>query len=570
MGSVFVFSLATNLLLLVSSIYMMQVFDRVLSSGSLDTLLWLTVMALVGVAAYGLLEHTRRRVLVRAGSWLEGELSAPVVRAAVSARLIGSRSEATLADVGDLKTFLSGEAVLAFLDAPWMPLFIALIWIMHPVLGLLALGGAVVLFTLAVLNDRLTRGPGMRVAGEARALQTLAQQTIDQAETAGPLGMVGAMMARWRVRQHQSQALSGRVHGMTEALASITKAIRLALQILVLGLGAWLVLRGELTSGGMIAASIILSRALSPVERALGAWRSWMAARRAWGNLSALFDGAPDAPAPLALPAPKGRVTLEGVRFTPPGRRDPVLKRIDLDLPAGSTCGLIGPSGAGKSTLCRLVVGAARPTDGHVRLDGADLVGFDADTLGRWVGYLPQQVELFPGTVADNIARMGEVDPDAVLRAAALADVHDLILRLPDGYQTDVGRYGHCISGGQRQRIGLARALYGDPPLIVLDEPNSNLDSAGEQALLQALAGLKASGRTVLIVAHQPSALRTADTVLVLKDGLVAAHGPRDEVLRGLVAQAPAPAAAGPAAAPPLPTGPAMPAMSAAVSGGRE
>ncbi|AMJ62922.1 type I secretion system permease/ATPase [Bosea sp. PAMC 26642] len=537
------FSLAANLLMLVSSIYMLQVFDRVLTSGSTHTLFWLTVAAMVGVAAYGLLEQARRRMLARTGVWLDAQLSEAVVRRSVEARLAGVRSEAGPSDVSEIKAFVSGEAILAFLDAPWMPVFIGVIWLMHPALGAVAVVGAVLLFGLAVLNDILTRGPSMQTAGAARALQGSAQAIIDHGETLRPLGMVSAMLARWKRNQIQVHAATQRTLDVTETISNITRATRLALQILILGIGATLVLRGQLSSGGMIAASIIMGRALSPVERALGAWRTFVSARQARRNLRALFEATPDRDDRMVLAAPKGRLVLEEVRYAPVGAEEPILKRVDLAIEAGTTCGVLGPSGSGKSTLCRLIVGAWAPVAGHVRLDGADVSSWDPAELGPHIGYLPQQVELFPGTIAENIARMGQVDSAKVARAAMLADVHDMILRLPEGYETQVGQFGDRLSGGQRQRIGLARALYGDPKLVVLDEPNSNLDGAGEQALANSLVELKRQGRTVVIVAHSPGVLRSADMLLVLREGVVGAFGPLDEVLKQLTVHQPRPAA---------------------------
>ena len=533
--SLAVFSFAANLLLLVSSIYMLQVFDRVLSSGSLDTLFWLTLVVVAATAVYGVLELARRRLLSRAGAWLDTELAGPVIRQGVEARLAGAKSEGGLADVQELQSFLSGDAILAFLDAPWMPVFIAVIWLMHPVLGCLALAGAVTLFVIAILNDLLTRPLLQRSRTDLRISQNSAQRYLDHAETVRGLGMLGSLLDRWQQARRSLRDDSERASAVTNGLTYLTKSIRLSLQILIIGAGAWLVLRGELTAGGMIAASVILSRALSPVERALGAWRSYVSARSAYHNLLRLFQSAAGSDAPLTLPPPVGQLTIENLHFQPLHASEPTLKRVDLLLEAGQTCGIIGPSGSGKSTLCRLLVGAWRPSGGHVRLDGADVASWDSDQLGLYVGYLPQTVELFPGTIGQNIARMRQIDDAAVIEAARLADVHEMILRLPAGYDTDVGAHGHRLSGGQKQRIGLARALVGEPALIVLDEPNANLDHAGEQALHNALVKLKERGRTILIVAHRPNALRTADKVLVLKDGAVAAFGERDKVLRALI-----------------------------------
>ena len=529
------FSFAANLLLLVSSIYMLQVFDRVLSSGSLDTLLWLTVAAVFAIAIYGVLELARRRLLSRTGAWFDTQLAGPVIRRSVDARLSGVRSEAGLADVQEMKIFLGGDAILAFLDAPWTPIFILVIWLLHPALGWLAIAGAILLFVVAIVNDRLTRRLLQKSRVALQHNQSAAQQYLDNAETVRALGMLGPLLDVWQKARRGIRDDTERSSAVTHGLTSLTKSVRLTLQVLILGTGAWFVLQGELTGGGMIAASIILSRALSPVERALSAWRSYVSARTARKNLADLFQAVGSGNASLTLPNPTGELTIENLRYQPQHANAPIIKQANLHLEPGETCGIIGPSGSGKSTLCRLIVGAWKPTFGHVRLDGADVASWDPDELGQHIGYLPQTVELFPGTIAQNIARMRESDDEAVIEAARLADVHEMILRLPEGYNTDVGLHGHRLSGGQKQRIALARALFGEPALIVLDEPNSNLDNPGEQALLRSLVKLKQNGRTILVVAHQPSTLRTADKVLVLKEGMVEAFGERDEVLRSVM-----------------------------------
>jgi ATP-binding cassette subfamily C exporter for protease/lipase len=532
-----IFSLATNLLLLVSSIYMIQLFDRVLSSGSVDTLLWLTVAAVFAIAIYGVLELARRRLLSRMAAWLDTELAGPVIRRGVDARLAGTRNEAGLADVQELRSFLNGDAVLAFLDAPWMPVFLAVIWLMSSALGWLALAGAILLFVVAVANDLLTRTLVQQSHASLQRNQRGAQHYLDHAETVRALGMLGPLLRQWQQARRRIRADADRASAITNGLKFFAKSTRLALQILILGAGAWLVLQGELTGGGMIAASLILSRALSPVERALGAWRSFVSARTAHRNLVELFRTKDAGAVSTVLPRPTGQLIIEKLGFQVRGSSEPILRAIDLFLEPGQTCGVIGPSGSGKSTLCRLIVGAWEPNIGHVRLDGAEVTCWDPDEIGQYVGYLPQTVELFPGTIAQNIARMREVDDATMIEAAMLADVHELILRLPDGYDTDVGTHGHRLSGGQKQRIGLARALFGDPTLVVLDEPNANLDGAGEQALHKALIELKKRRRTVVIVAHQPSTLRTADRLLVLKEGRVAAFDEREKVLRALLEQ---------------------------------
>jgi ATP-binding cassette subfamily C exporter for protease/lipase len=527
------FSFLANLLLLVSAIYMLQIYDRVLSSGSMDTLLWLTVVALAAIAIYGLLEHARRLILGRIGSWLEGELSGPVIRRSMEARLAGATgADASLRDVADLRGFIGGEGILAFLDAPWMPVFIAFIWLMHPMLGLLAAAGAAVLFLGALANDLMTRTRQQRTVAVLRQNQAAALRFVESAETITPLGMAGTVLARWQARWQDGHAERQRLAETTAAIGNFSRAFRLALQVMILGLGAYYVLQGQMTAGGMIAASIILSRALSPIERSIGAWRSFVSAKAAYRNLQRLLGTANPEAISVRLPRPHGRLAVQELLYLAPQSRDMIINNVSFEVEPGQTCAIVGPSGAGKSSLCRLLVGAWKPSHGHVRLDGADVSTWDPEDLGPYIGYLPQQVEVFPGTVAENITRLREVDSAALIAAAKLAGIHDMILRLPDGYKTDVGLHGNRISLGQRQRIGLARALFGDPPLIVLDEPNSNLDSEGDQALIRALAHLKQQGRTILIVTHQPVPLQLADKILVLKEGSVAAFGNRDEILK--------------------------------------
>jgi len=535
MPALFIFSFLTNLLLLVSSIYMLQIFDRVLSSGSLDTLAWLTVIAVLAIVVYGLLEQARRRLLARIGAWLDTELSTPVIARCIALRLRkGSAVDSGLADVAEVRGFIGGDAILAFLDAPWMPVFVGIIWFIHPWLGVIALVGAVVLFIFAVVNDRLTRGPQQQASRRVRRAVAEAGRYIDNAETVSALGMTRPLLARWRRAHQAAHGDNIAVSDTTAGLFNLSRALRLAVQVVIMGAGAFLVLRGEITAGAMIAASIVLSRALSPVERSISAWRSYISFRAGQRNLRALFEDLEQADASVELPRPEGRVTVEGVSFVPPGMTEPTLTKVSFALASGEACGVVGPSGAGKSTLCRLLVGVWHPSEGHVRLDGADVAAWDPDDLGRHIGYLPQQVELFPGTVADNIARMRDAADADVITAARLADVHQMILRLPDGYDTDVGVHGGRLSGGQRQRIGLARALFGDPVLIVLDEPNASLDTDGDRALLETLSHLKSQGRTIILVTHHPVMMRTVDKVLVLREGQVGAFGPRDDVLKAV------------------------------------
>ncbi|TXL73752.1 type I secretion system permease/ATPase [Vineibacter terrae] len=529
-----VFSFLVNLLLLVSAIYMLQVYDRVLSSGSLDTLVWLTAAALAAMVVYGLLEHVRRLMLGRIGYWLETELSGPVIRRTMQARLAGTKTDASLRDVGDLRAFMAGEPILAFLDAPWAPVFIGLLWFLHPALGVLATAGAAVLFLAALTNDLLTRKRQQRSAAILRASQTSVAHYVENAETISALGMTGAVIGRWQERQREAGAEQQRLAETTAAIGNVSRALRLALQTMILGLGAYYVLQGQLTSGGMVAGSIILGRALAPVERSIAAWRGLVAAAAARRNLDRLFGPAEIARDPFPLPRPQGWLAVQSLHYTAPQSQHPVLKSITFALEPGQVCAVVGPSGAGKSTLCRLIVGAWKPAYGHIRLDGAEVSTWHSEDLGQYIGYLPQQVVLFPGSVAQNIARLRSADSADVIAAARLAGVHEMILRLPDGYETDIGVHGDRISTGQRQRLGLARALFGDPSLIVLDEPNANLDSEGDQALLQTLLALKQKGRTIVIVTHQQRMLQVCDMTLVLMEGQVTGFGKRDDALAAL------------------------------------
>ncbi len=541
MPTLIAFSFMVNILLLVSSIYMLQIFDRVLSSGSVDTLIWLTVIAVSAIAIYGLLEQSRRRMLTRIGSWLEIELSPAVIRRSIRAKLQMGRSEASLGDVADIRGFVGGDAVLAFLDAPWTPVFLAIIWLMHPYLGLIAVAGALILFSFALLNDRLTRTRQSEASMEQRRSHAAAQSYTAAAETASPLGMCETLIRRWSAAQTEARAEKIGVADTNAGFYNVSRSVRLALQVAILGAGAALVLQTELTPGGMIAASIILSRALSPVERSITAWRSYVAFRGARTRLHELFAATRQTVESLELPRPKGALDIDSLRFLPPGGTEPILKKVDFKLAAGQVCGVIGPSGSGKSTLCKLLVGAWRPSFGSVRLDGADVAAWDPEKLGPNLGYLPQSIDLFRGTVADNIARMRDADDSEIIAAAKLAGAHEMILKLPNGYDTEVGLQGELISGGQKQRIGLARALFREPSFLVLDEPNSNLDGDGELALMRGLAAMKKRGCTMVIVAHQPNLLRAADRVLVLREGVSAAIGPRDEVLKSLMKTAKTP-----------------------------
>ena len=530
-----VFSFFLNLLMLVVPLYMLQVFDRVLSSRSESTLLMLTILAGFMLLVLGVLEAVRARVLVRTGVKFE-DLLRNRVFAAVFERSVGApgatRTQA-LQDLDVLRQFLTGSGLFALLDAPWAPIFIGVIFLLHPWLGAAALAGALVLFALALLNEILTRGPLKAASERTIKANNFAETSLDNAEVLKALGMLGGIRSRWA--HHRLAAVSQQARASDRAgfvLAS-TKSMRLYIQVLLLGIGAYLTMEQRITPGAMIAAAILLGRALAPVELAVGNWRGFVAARAALGRLRELLDTIPAEKPGMRLPRPEGRVSFEQVIATAPGSDagPPILKGVSFQLVPGGALGVIGPTAAGKSTLARLLVGVWRATRGTVRLDGADVFAWSRADLGNHIGYQPQEVKLFDGTVAENIARFGKVDAEAVVAAARKAAAHELILRLPRGYDTLVGTYGQTLSGGQRQRIGLARALYGDPSLIVLDEPNTNLDQPGERALLATIAALKQSGRTLVIVAHRPNILASVDHILCLNEGVVDMLGTRDQVI---------------------------------------
>lgn len=418
------FSLVSNLLLLASTVYMLQIYDRVLSSGSIDTLFWLTLAVVGAIAVYGMLEHARRMMLGHISQWLDDQLSVPVIERAMDARLAGSSLEAGLKDVADLRGFIAGDGILTFLDAPWTPVFLAFMWLLHPALGVVGLAGAVLLFCAALANDFLTRRKSQEAAAGLRRSQTAVGQFIDGAETLRSLGMSEPALRRWEENQQSLMDIQTRLLRRTTVIGSLSRSLRLALQVAVLGLGAYLVLRRELTPGSMIAASILLSRALAPIERSIGAWRGLVSARTARRNLTKLFaDTRSMQTVGITLPRPQGRLKLENLHYCAPGTSQALVNAIGFGVEPGQTCGVIGQSGSGKTTLCRLIVGALRPSLGHVRLDGAEVCNWPSDELGMHLGYLPQQVELFPGTIGENIARLRDVDSDAVIAAAQLAGI---------------------------------------------------------------------------------------------------------------------------------------------------
>ena len=532
------FSLAINVLLLVPPLYMLQVFDRVLASRSGETLTVLTVAAVVAVLVMVLLDIVRARLLATAGAALDRRLGPRVLDGllAQTAKLSGASYLNGLRDVNTLRGFLGGTGLITLFDAPWLPFFLVVIFLFHPVLGAVALAGASAMVVLAVLNEWLTREPLERAQVQARRAARFIDANVRNAEVVSALGMLPAVTRRWARLNDAAlgeQACAGKRGSL---LSGATKLTRQAIQLGMLAAGAYLVMAQHVTAGVMIAATLLLGRALAPVETLVAGWRALVEARGAWRRLRELLRDTETCEPRTELPAPAGRVEVERATFA--FKDKPVLRAVSFALEPGEALGLIGPSASGKSTLARLIVGVWKPVSGVVRLDGADVAAWPRERLGPHIGYLPQDVELFGGTVAENIARLGEPDAAEVVRAGQRAHVHELILRLPEGYDTDIGEAGQALSPGQRQRIALARALCGAPRLVVLDEPNANLDHEGEEALVRTLQILKSERVTVVIVAHRPSLLRGVDQMLVLREGVVERFGTRAEVMARFARQA--------------------------------
>jgi ATP-binding cassette subfamily C exporter for protease/lipase/ATP-binding cassette subfamily C protein EexD len=533
------FSLAMNLLLLAPPLYMLQVFDRVLTSRSNETLVALTLAAAIALLAMAALDLVRAYLLAALGRAIDRMVGPQVIDSLLgyAARLGGREHAYALRDVNALRSFFSGAGILALFDAPWLPAFLLVIAIFHPLLGVIALIGASTMLTLAYFNERFTHMPLERAQAEGRRASRFIDTSVRNAEVVHALGMLPAVTRRWAELNEAALAEQARATRSGAAFSSSTKFARQIIQTAMLAAGAYVVIDQQVSAGVMMAATILLGRALAPVEQLVAGWKNLVEARAAWRRLDQLFTARTDTLAATALPAPAGRLSVERVVFGVKGHERPIIRGAAFSIDAGESLGIIGPSASGKSTLARLIVGLWRPSAGNVRLDGADVFAWPREDLGRYIGYLPQEVDLFPGTVTQNIARLGEPQAEQVIRAAQRANVHELILRLPNGYDTEIGER-LALSPGQRQRIALARALYGDPRLVVLDEPNSNLDTEGEQALLATLRGLKDDGVTVVIVAHRPSLLVGVDKVLVLREGGVEAFGPRSEILQRVVRRA--------------------------------
>ncbi len=528
-----VFSFCINLLLFVGPLYMLQVYDRVLSSRNENTLLAISAIAVALLVSYGLLEFVRSRLLVRAGMQFDDALSGDVYRRILryqSARP-GGTPPLSVSDVDKLRDFVTGQGIIAFLDAPWVPLFLALCFLFHPLLGLVATVGAVLIFALALTNELITRKHLQNGAKASQGASQAFHSTLQNVEVIRAMGMERNLHRRWQESRDEMLDHQSRASGRSGAILSASKFIRSTVQISILGVGAYLALHRQISPGIMIAASIVMGRALAPVEQAVAQWKHFVAARQAHHRLRQLFAAVPDEAERIEMPAPLGALTTTRLVATVPGTRDVVLRNIDFAIEAGETLAVIGPSGCGKSTLMRHLVGVAQPASGMVRLDGTDMRHWRPEQLGRHMGYLSQDVNLFRGTVAENIARFDTHATDAeIVEAARLSGAHEMIQNLSQGYATEIGEGGAGLSGGQRQRLGLARAVFRTPSLVVLDEPNSNLDSVGEQALVDCLKALKAAGTTVLLVTHRANLLTLSDRTLMLRDGMVEKFGPTREV----------------------------------------
>lgn len=533
MWSVVAFSFFINVLGLTGSIYMMQVYDRVLSSRSIQTLVLLTLIVALLYAVGAGLESLRTQILSRGGvKFDEGvkEQAFDAVQRASLKRPSPAHVQA-LRDVDTVRDFFAGPGVIAFCDLPWVPIYIIFATLLHPYYGILVVIACLVSGVLAFANDRATRPILDRATKAHISANNQALTTFRNAEVLQAMGMVGQLRQRWSQHRAAAMGWQGLAADRAAFLVSATKFNRVFMQSLILGLGAWLAINREISPGMMIAASIVCGRCIQPIEAAIGNWKSVVAARSAYRRVQDLLRTLPAAVQRVRLPDPKGAVQVENLVVQAPGRDVPVLRGVSFALPAGATLGVIGPSAAGKSSLARALVGVWQPSAGAVRLDGSELAHWDSEQLGSALGYLPQDVELFSGSIADNICRFGTRDDARIVEAAQMAGVHEMIQRLPQGYNTEIGDGGAALSGGQRQRVALARAIYGRPALIVLDEPNASLDAAGEQALNLAVQALKAGGSTVILVTHKTNSLGLCDMILLLNEGAVAGFGPRDEVL---------------------------------------
>lgn len=535
-----IFSAVINLLMLMPALYMLQLYDSVLTSRNEMTLLMLTLIMLGAYVFMGALEYVRSFVLIRVGAQFDQKMNKRVYTAAFEQSLRqGNNSNAgqALQDLTNLRQFLTGNALFAFFDAPWFPIYILVIFLFNVWLGVFALFGTAILVLLAYINEKVSHKPLAEANAMAVASTTLATNNLRNAEVIEAMGMLPNLQARWYKLHSRFLNLQAEASEKSGVVSAFSKATSVALQSLMLGLGALLVLDDSISPGMMIAGSILLGKAIGPVQLLISVWRQFGNTRSAYERLTKLLEENPDRQPGMALPKPKGAVLVENAIAVPPGSKVPVIRGLTLAIAAGEVLGIIGPSGSGKSTLARLLVGIWPTTAGKVRLDGADVYRWNKDELGPHIGYLPQDIELFAGTISENIARFGEIDPEKVILAAKRAGVHEMILSMPKGYDTLLGDGGGGLSGGQKQRIGLARAMYGDPSLIVLDEPNSNLDDVGEQALLAAIIDLRKRGKTIVVITHRTSIITATNKLLLLREGVLQKFGPTNQVLAELSKQ---------------------------------
>lgn len=530
-----VFSGVSNILMLTGAVFMMEIYDRVLPSRSVPTLVALCIIATTLFIALGVLDSIRSRIMVRIGASLDDALSARVYETLIRLPLrAGGRSDALqpLRDLDNLRSFLSGMGPIALFDLPWIPVFLAICFLFHFWIGFTALIGALILIGLTVLTEMWSRRPTQEAAHHGHARNGLAEISVRNAEAITAMGMAGRIAARWKEANRRYMANQRQASDLAGGLGSAAKVLRMMLQSAVLAVGAWLVIHGQATAGVIIAGSIISARALAPVDLAIANWKGFIAARLSWRRLSKLLAAFPAQDEVMPLQPPARTLSVEAISATPPGQQKIVVQDVTFTLQAGGALGVIGPSASGKSSLARVLVGVWPVVRGRVRLDGAALDQWNGEALGRHIGYLPQDVELLSGTVAQNIARFErDADPEAIIAAAKAAGCHDLIVNLPGGYEAEVGEQGAALSAGQAQRIALARALYRDPFLVVLDEPNSNLDTEGDEALARAVLGIRARGGIVIVVAHRPSAISGVDQILMLREGRMQALGPKDDIL---------------------------------------
>ncbi|PSJ17401.1 type I secretion system permease/ATPase [Nitrosomonas supralitoralis] len=534
-----VFSAVINMLMLMPAIYMLQLYDSVLTSRNETTLLMLTLIMLGAYIFMGALEYIRSFVLIRVGAQLDMKLNKRVYTAAFEESLKQGDGNAgqALKDLTNLRQFLTGNALFAFFDAPWFPIYLLVIFMFHPGLGVFALCGTAILITLAYINEKISHKPLAEANSMAVASTNVASNNLRNAEVIEAMGMLPNIQSRWYKLHSRFLNLQAEASEKAGVMTALSKSFTVALQSLMLGLGALLVLENSITPGMMIAGSILLGRAIAPVQLLISVWKQIGSTRSAYERLTQLLEHNPAREAGMALPKPTGVINVENVTAAPPGGKIPVIKGLAFSLSAGEVLGIIGPSGSGKSTLARLLVGVWPAASGKVRLDGADVYLWNKDELGPHIGYLPQDIELFAGTVSENIARFGDINAEKVILAAKRAGVHEMILNMPEGYDTVLGGGGSGLSGGQKQRIGLARAMYDDPSLIVLDEPNSNLDDVGEQALLAAIIDLRKRGKTIVLITHRTSILGATSKLLLLHDGMVKMFGPTKDVIEALTKQ---------------------------------